>query len=97
MAFIWLIDTVLQIIQFIVIASVIMSWLIMFDVINLRNEFVRAIYNALTGLTEPMLRPIRSIVPAVANLDLSPLILLIGVSFLRILVTRDLAPLIIGA
>jgi YggT family protein len=67
----------------IVITSVILSWLIAFDVINRRNQFVYMIHDALYRLTEPALRPIRRILPDLGGLDISPVILILGLIFVR--------------
>lgn len=83
MPFFSLIDAILQLYIFIVFIMVVMSWLLTFNVINRHNRFVDAVWRTLTGLTEPILRPIRNIMPGLGGIDLSPLILLLGVFFLR--------------
>ncbi len=83
MPFFSLIDAVLQLYMFVIFAMVIMSWLIGFNVINRHNQFVDLIWRTVTGLTEPLLRPIRNVMPSLGGLDLSPIILLFGVFFLR--------------
>ena len=80
---IWLIDTVLAIYIWIVIASAILSWLVAFNVVNTRNRFVYVVGDALYRLTEPVLRPIRRIVPTVGGLDLTPVILILLLAFAR--------------
>lgn len=64
--------------QWVVIAAVIFSWLVAFNVINPNNDFVRAVWQALNALTEPLLRPIRRLLPDLGGLDISPVILLLG-------------------
>ncbi len=54
---------ILQLYTWIVIATAIMSWLIAFDVVNFRSDFVRSVWNTLNALTEPVLRPIRNVLP----------------------------------
>ncbi len=78
-----LIDAVLQLYTFVIFAMVIMSWLISFNVINRHNQFVDMIWRTIVALTEPLLRPIRSIMPSLGGLDLSPIILLLSIFFLR--------------
>ncbi len=78
-----LIDKILEIYVFIVFAMVIMSWLIGFNVVNMRNRFVATVADILARLTDPVLRPIRRLIPSVGGLDLSPIILLLLVWFLR--------------
>jgi YggT family protein len=76
----------IDIYQWVIIAAVIASWLVVFNVINARNEIVRAILRALDALTEPVFRQVRRIVPAVGGLDLSPIIVLIALWFLQRLI-----------
>lgn len=78
-----LIDAILQLYVFVIFVMVIMSWLLTFNVINRHNRFVDAVWRTLGGLTEPLLRPIRNVMPNLGGIDLSPLILLFGVFFLR--------------
>jgi len=82
----WLILTLLDIYFYIILAMVIMSWLVAFNIINLGNPFVRQVAYALRRLTEPLLAPIRSILPDLGGIDVSPIILLIGLQFVRYLV-----------
>ena len=78
-----LIDLVLAFYWYVVLAAVIVSWLTAFNVINQYNNFVRAILRALIALTEPVFRPIRKVVPAISGLDLSPIIVVILIEFLK--------------
>lgn len=78
-----LIDAILQLYIFVIFIMVIMSWLLTFNVINRHNQFVDAVWRTLMGLTEPVLRPIRNIMPNLGGIDVSPLILLLGIFFLR--------------
>ena len=64
-----------------------MSWLIAFNVVNTHNEFVRQIWGTLDRMTEPVYRPIRKILPDFGGLDLSPLVVLVGLAIIeRVLV-----------
>ncbi len=72
----------------VIFVSVILSWLIHFNVINGRNQFVDAIARTCYALTEPALRPIRRLLPRLGGLDISPIILLIGLNALQIGVNR---------
>ena len=76
----------IDIYQWVVIAAVIASWLVVFNVVNARNEIVRAILRALDALTEPVFRQVRRVLPAMGGLDLSPLIVLIALWFLERLI-----------
>ena len=69
--------TVINLYIYVILAAVIMSWLVGFGVINVRNEFVRQVVRILAALTEPVFRPLRRIVPAFGGLDFSPLIVFI--------------------
>ena len=65
------------------IISAVMSWLIAFNVLNVRNDFVRGIMNFLYQITEPVLRPIRQRLPAMGGLDISPIILILIIYFIQ--------------
>jgi YggT family protein len=67
----------LQLYVWLLIASAVMSWLVAFNVVNMRNDIVRTIWNFLYQVTEPVLRPIRRILPNLGGLDISPIILLL--------------------
>ncbi|MGL4960766.1 MAG: YggT family protein [Inquilinus sp.] len=81
-----IIQLVLQMYVWVVIASAILSWLVAFNVINTRNQVVYQIGNALYRLTEPALRPIRRFLPNLGGIDLSPVVLLLLIYFLQMLV-----------
>lgn len=78
-----LILQLLQIYEWIVIATVILSWLVAFNVVNMGNNFVRQIGYFLSRLTEPLLGPIRRTLPAMGGVDLSPVALLLALWFVR--------------
>jgi YggT family protein len=78
----------------VVIASVILSWLMAFNVVNAYNPFVRTLWNALNAVTEPLLRPIRRMMPDLGGIDLSPIILLLGCYFVQSVVIPSIADLI---
>ena len=85
-AFLWLIDTLIRLYIWIIIAAVVLSWLVAFNVLNPHNNIVRAIGDGLYRLTEPALRPIRNVMPNLGGLDISPIILIIALWFFRLLV-----------
>lgn len=62
---------------FVLIISIVLSWLIAFNVVNTNNQFVNIIWRTASQVTEPVLRPIRQILPSMGGLDLSPLIVII--------------------
>jgi YggT family protein len=78
-----LVDWVVQIYIWILIASAILSWLVAFDVINRRNPLVAQVGLFLHRITEPVLRPIRRVVPLIGGVDLSPLVVILLLMFLR--------------
>lgn len=90
-----LIDKVIDIYTWIVIAGAIMSWLVAFGVVNVRNQFIRIIVDLLFRLTEPVLRPIRRILPNLGGVDISPVILLLGLFFIRSLLWEYVWPALI--
>jgi YggT family protein len=80
----------------VVIASAILSWLIAFNVVNTNNRVVLVIGDTLYRLTEPVLRPIRSILPNLGGIDISPVILILLLLFIRDVVLLGwLAPMFI--
>ena len=81
-----LISTVIQIYIYILIASAVLSWLIAFNVVNTRNQFVAMLADALHRLTEPALAPIRRILPNFGGLDISPVVLILLLFFIRSLI-----------
>ena len=81
----------------VVLASAVLSWLTAFDVINLRNPNMRRLVQGLDRLVDPMLRPIRRLLPRLGGVDLSPIILLILLKALEILVDRTVAAPLVQA
>lgn len=74
----YIFNTVVDLYSFVVLAAVIMSWLFSFGIINRHNQFVDSVWRAMQALTEPVLRPIRNMLPNMGGVDLSPIVLLIG-------------------
>jgi YggT family protein len=91
-ALFWLIDTVIVLYLWVLGITVVLSWLVSFNVVNTRNRFVYQVGDVCYRLTEPVLRPIRRIVPAMGGLDLSPLIAWLLLLFLRNLLLYDVYP-----
>lgn len=79
---------------YVVIASVIMSWLLAFGVVNAYNPTVRSIWMGIQAMTEPLLRPIRHILPDMGAIDISPIVLLLACSFVQIVVIGNLRRLV---
>jgi YggT family protein len=78
---------VLEIYKWILVAAIVVSWLTAFNVINVHNNFVRTLLRILLALTEPVLRPVRKILPAVSGLDLSPIVVFVIIWFLQYSIT----------
>ena len=83
---------ILGLYRWVLLAMVIMSWLISFNVINTRNQFVEAVWGILQQLTEPLLRPLRRLLPSFNGLDLSPLVGFLVIIFLELAIGRYLYP-----
>lgn len=84
----WLLDTVIGLYIWVLIASAVLSWLVAFNVVNTRNRFVYLIGDFLHRLTEPALRPIRRVLPNLGGVDLSPLVLILLLLFVRQVLAR---------
>ena len=82
----------LQLYVWLLIAAAVMSWLVAFNVVNMRNDIVRTIWNVLNQATEPALRPIRRILPNLGGLDISPIILLLIIFFIQRVIQLYLYP-----
>jgi YggT family protein len=90
-----ILSMILSIATFVIVAHVIMSWLINFQVLNLRQPLVAQIWDGLNRLLEPIYSRIRSVLPAMGGLDLAPLITLVAVYALQIVLANN-AGLFIG-
>jgi YggT family protein len=85
-AFFSIVDMVLQLLVWIIIAQAIISWLVAFNVVNTSSNFVRTLLATLDRLTEPLYRPIRRIMPDFGGIDLSPIVLILAIQIVRKLV-----------
>lgn len=74
------------------VAAAILSWLIAFEVVNTRNQFVAMMREFLWRITEPVLRPIRSVLPNLGGVDISPVIVFLVIFFISRLVERNFCP-----
>ncbi len=81
----------LDVVWFVLIAHIIMSWLINFQVLNLRQPLVAQLWHGLNRLLEPIYAPIRRILPDMGGLDLAPLIVLLGIYAIRIVLINNMA------
>lgn len=77
------ISMLLNLVWWVFLIMIIMSWLISFNVINTRNQFVAGVWRVVNAITEPILRPIRRIIPPMGGLDLSPIVVFVIIFFLQ--------------
>lgn len=77
-----LVNALFGLIVFLVIANAVMSWLVAFGVLNMRNQFVYQIARMLDGITDPLLRPFRAIMPNLGGIDITPILLLLLIQLL---------------
>jgi YggT family protein len=86
---------VLDLYVWLLIASAILSWLIAFNVVNTRNQFIAAIGEFLYRITEPVLAPIRRMLPSLGGLDLSPIVVILIIMFLQRVISYYIYPNVI--
>jgi YggT family protein len=78
-----IIDMILQLLLWLIIIQVILSWLVAFNVINTSTNFVRTVMDGLDRVTDPLYRPIRRIMPDFGGIDFSPIVLILAIQILR--------------
>ena len=83
---------ILQIYVWLLIAAANLSWLVAFNVVNTRNQFVASVGEFLFRITEPALRPIRSILPNLGGIDVSPVVLILIIFFIQNVIVRYIYP-----
>ena len=86
------IDLALQLYIYLLVAAAVLSWLIAFNVVNVRNQFVGMVADFLYRITEPALRPIRNLMPNLGGIDISPVILIFIIIFLRYVIHLYILP-----
>lgn len=89
-------EVLLDVLWWIIVIQAIMSWLIAFNVINTWSDTVRAVWQALQRITDPLYRPIRRIMPDFGALDLSPLVVLLIIYILANIVLPYLLQVVMG-
>lgn len=82
-AIIWLLGTIISVVFWLVLLSLVLNLLVIFGVANPHNPQLRQVMRGLDNLLEPMLGPIRKILPQMSGIDLSPVVLLIGLQFIQ--------------
>ncbi|MFT7370246.1 MAG: YggT family protein [Alteromonas macleodii] len=80
---------ILDIVRFFIIAHFIMSWLIQFQVLNIRQQFVAQLWYGISRLVDPIYGPIRRILPQMGGIDLAPLVALLGIQAIRIVLYNN--------
>jgi YggT family protein len=86
------IDLVLQLYIWLLIAAAVLSWLVAFNVVNTRNALVAQVGEFLYRITEPLLRPIRQALPNLGGIDISPVILILIIIFIRYVIALYILP-----
>jgi YggT family protein len=86
------IDLALVLYIYLLIAAAVLSWLIAFNVVNVRNQFVAMVADFLYRITEPALRPIRNLMPNLGGIDISPVILIFIIIFIRYVIALYIIP-----
>lgn len=95
-AILQIISILLNVAITVIIVQAIMSWLLAFNVINLQNDIARAIWTTLDALTAPIYRPIRKIMPDFGAIDLTPMVVIIGIIILQDAILPPLAQALLG-
>ena len=95
-SFLVIFNMLINLVFWIIIIQVILSWLVAFDILNLRQPFVYQVWNGLNRLLEPVYRPIRRVMPDMGGIDLTPMIVLFGLFALQVVVNNNLAPYAYG-
>ena len=87
-----LLDSVISIYLWVIIINALLSWLVAFNILNTQNRFVFSVLDATYKLTDPVLNKIRQFIPSFGSIDVSPIILILALMFLRNLVFEIFAP-----
>ena len=82
----------LDLYKYVIIATAVMSWLIAFNIVNIRNDVVRSIWNTLLALTEPLMQRIRRFLPNTGGIDISPVVLFLIILLIENIINRYIYP-----
>lgn len=88
--FVFFADSLLRLLFWALIISAILSWLVAFDVVNLRNRFVGGVYRFLEAVTRPVLAPFRRFIPPLGGMDVSPIIVILLIQGVRLFLIQPL-------
>ena len=91
-AILYVVLQALEIYKYVIIAAAVMSWLIAFNVVNIRNDVVRSICNTLVALTEPLLYRIRRYLPNTGGIDISPIVLFLLILLVEQIILQYIYP-----
>ncbi len=80
---------------YVIIANVILSWLMAFGVINAYNPIIRSLWQGINAVTEPLLQPIRNMLPNMGGIDISPIVLLLACYFVQSVVLTNIAKVVV--
>ncbi|WGM37268.1 YggT family protein [Caulobacter sp. NIBR1757] len=95
-AIVWLVNQVIGLIILVLIVQAVISWLVAFNVINLSHPFARNVVSFLDAVTDPMLRPLRRVVPLLGGVDITPIVLILLLGFVRVLFNATIARALYG-
>ena len=85
---------ILDIYIWLLIAAAVLSWLVAFNVVNSRNQFVAMVGDFLYRITEPVLRPIRNLLPSLGGIDVSPVVLILIIILIKDIIVRYIYPVV---
>ena len=86
---------VLDLYIWLLIAAAVLSWLVAFNVVNARNQFVAVVGDFLFRITEPVLRPIRNMLPSLGGIDVSPVVLILIIILIKDVIVRYIYPAVL--
>ena len=92
----WLINAVISLMIWFIIAQAILSWLVAFDVVNYRNRFVYSVGTFLDQITRPLQEPFRRMIPSLGGIDISPIVVILLLQFVSVLFARTAWPALIN-
>ena len=81
----------LDVLWYLIVIQVIMSWLVNFGILNMSQPFIIQIWSSINRLLEPIYRPVRNLLPATGSLDIAPLVVIIGIVIVRIIIVNNLS------
>ena len=85
----------LDVLWYLIVVQVIMSWLVNFGVLNMSQPFIIQIWSSINKLLEPVYRPVRSFIPQTGGLDIAPLVVIVGIIIIRIILSNNF-PVYVG-